>query len=536
MHKKNFGQPVMLTNLDASSKAYKTSLVLTPCSSFTKSKVPKDRQKDITYGRIVVALRPQKMEPARTRLTVGGNLIVYPWDVATPTSDLNTAKLLFNSVVSTPGAVFNFYLNTPMECPEFMRLPLKLIPTEIIEKYNLRDKADDKGWVYVCIELGMYGLPQAGLLANKLLAKRLNHVGYYQCQYTPGLWRHVWRPITFSLVVDDFGIKTVGLTHAKHPKQVLEQYYEVDVDWKGQLYCGIHLNWDYKHRTVHLSMPNYLSKALTRFQHSPPLKPQHSPYQASPIQYGNTVQLAKTPNISPKLAPEQIKHIQQVVGTLLYYSRAVDPTLAAALSTIALQQANGTQAVLDACKQLLDYAATHPNASPYCASDMILTLDTDGSYLSEPEGKSRAAAYFYLTKQNEPDFHNGAVLVLSAIIKHIMASASETELAALFYGCKEAIPLRTTLEEMGHPQPGPTPVTTDNTTAIGLTLNTMKPKASKSIDMRLQWLKCRCAQSFFRYLWAKGVKNRADYPSKHHSASHHQNICSSYITDRMLPQ
>ena len=93
-----------------------------------KSDIPEDRRKDITYGRIVVVLRPQKKEQARTRLTVGGNLIDYQWEVATPTSDLTTAKLLFNSVISTPGAVFvvmdvkKFYLNTPMARPEFMRL------------------------------------------------------------------------------------------------------------------------------------------------------------------------------------------------------------------------------------------------------------------------------------------------------------------------------------------------------------------------------------------------------------------------------
>lgn len=114
---------------------------------------------------------------------------------------------------------------------------------------------------------------------------------------------------------------------------------------------------------------------------------------------------------------------------------------------------------------------------------MLLALDTDGSYLSELKGKSRAAAYMYLTKRNKPDFHNGAVLILSSIIKHVMASASETEIASLFYGCKESIPLCVTLEEMGHPQSGPTPVTTDNSTAVGLTLNTMTPKASKSMDM-----------------------------------------------------
>eukprot|EP01082_Thalassiosira_pseudonana_P011880 g10662.t1 g10662 contig4:2284681-2286983(+) len=68
----------------------------------TKSEIPEDRRKDITYGRIVVVVRPQKKEQERTRLTVGGNLIDYPWEVATPTADLTTAKLLFNSVISTP--------------------------------------------------------------------------------------------------------------------------------------------------------------------------------------------------------------------------------------------------------------------------------------------------------------------------------------------------------------------------------------------------------------------------------------------------
>ena len=79
------------------------------------------------------------------------------------------------------------------------------------------------------------------------------------------------------------------------------------------------------------------------------------------------------------------------------------------------------------------------------------------------------AAYLYLTKRDEPDFHNGAVLELLGIIEHIMASACKSKLAALFYGCKEVIPLYTALEEMGHPQPRPTPVTMDDSTSVGLT-------------------------------------------------------------------
>ena len=78
----------------------------------------------------------------------------------------------------------------------------------------------------------MYGLPEACILANNLLKKRLLESGYYECQFTPGLFKHVWRPIIFSLVVDDFGIKYQGIQHAMHLKTALEKYYEVSVDWE----------------------------------------------------------------------------------------------------------------------------------------------------------------------------------------------------------------------------------------------------------------------------------------------------------------
>ncbi len=233
---------------------------------------------------------------------------------------------------------------------------------------------------------------------------------------------------------------------------------------------------------------------------------------------------------SPPLTPEQIKRIQKIVGTLLYYGRAVDSTLLTALSTIAASQRNSVGAI--ACHQLLDYVATHPDAGIcYHACDMILAVHTDTSYLSKLVGKSWAAGHFYLTNRNDEDFNNGAILMLSSIIKHVMSSASEAELAALYYGCKQAAPIRVTLEEMGHPQPAPTPITTDNITTQGLTLSTMTPKASKSNDQRFNWLKCCNAQRQFKYLWRKGILNRADYASKHHPARHHQNVRPFYIYD-----
>ena len=92
---------------------------------------------------------------------------------------------------------------------------------------------------------------------------------------------------------------------------------------------------------------------------------------------------------------------------------------------------------------------------------MVLALHSDALYLSEPNSKSRAAGHFYLTKNSDLDYDNGDILTISKIIKHFMTSASEDKVAALFYNCKAAIPLRISLEEMGHPQPK-TPVVTDS--------------------------------------------------------------------------
>jgi len=170
----------------------------------------------VAYGRLVCDHRLQKEEKNRTRLAVGGDILDYPHDVSCPTAGLTTCKSLFNSTISAPGATFigmdvkNFYLNTPLERFEYMRLPISIIPQEIIDKYNLEDLSED-GWVYMEIQKGMYGLKQACILANQLLATRLNKTGYYPHQFTPCIWRHVWITITFALAIDDFGIKAVGI-------------------------------------------------------------------------------------------------------------------------------------------------------------------------------------------------------------------------------------------------------------------------------------------------------------------------------------
>jgi hypothetical protein len=158
------------------------------------------------------------------------------------------AKILFNSVISTANAHFmmmdisNFYLNTPLKRPEFICMRISDIPEEIIQEYHLRDLCEPDGCIYIMIVLGMYGLPHAGLTTNELLQRCLNKHGYHQSKLVPGLWRHTWRPIWFTLVVDDFGIKYVGKEHALHLQSALQNYYPISTIWTGNRYIGIHLD------------------------------------------------------------------------------------------------------------------------------------------------------------------------------------------------------------------------------------------------------------------------------------------------------
>ena len=164
---------------------------------------------------------------------------------------------------------------------------------------------------------------------------------------------------------------------------------------------------------------------------------------------------------------------------------------------------------------------------------MILQLDSDAAYLVCPEARSRAGGYFFLGNKDRKLF-NGALKVLAKIIKNVMASASEAEVAGLYMNAHEAVPMRQALIEMGHPQPA-TPMKTDNSTATGILNNTIKRKRSKAIDMRFYWLRDRVKQGMFDVYWEPGLNNLADYPTKHHSGKHHKMVRSIYLSEVNSP-
>jgi hypothetical protein len=195
------------------------------------------------------SLTPHKKEKERVRLTMGGDRLDYSSDVETSTADIQAFKILINSTLSTVDAattrmdIKNYYLGTPLPRFEYMKMLLSFLPEEIVDKYNLSALAID-GWVHIEIRKGMYGLKQAGLLANQLFQTRLAAFGYYPARHTPGLWLQKTQPIAFSLIVDDFAIKYLGKQHADHLRNVLLRTYELTNDWAEKVYSGMSLKWD----------------------------------------------------------------------------------------------------------------------------------------------------------------------------------------------------------------------------------------------------------------------------------------------------
>ena len=446
--------------------------------------------KRATYYNPQVRIKDRPTGPEkRVRGTAGGDKVQYTGDVSADTASLQTIKILWNATCSEHADwmtidIKDFYLGTPMPEEEYMRVSLRHIPNSIQQRYHLNSIARD-GFVLARIDKGIYGLPQAGILARQRLVAHLGQGGFYPCPSTPSLFRHTERDIAFTLVVDDFGIKYKSRQDAEHLISLLQSLYTITVDWEGTKYVGITTTYDRQHHTMTLSMPGYVSNALKRFGVTKRKEDTHSACLYTPPKYGlRTAQLAPLPDTSPLLSEGATKKIQQIVGVFLFYARAVDATMLYPISKLGSLQSTPTQAVQAAVDRFLQYAATYPDATTVIhPSDMVLRADSDASYLTESGSRSRAAGFWYLSQTPDDSPINAAVDIVSTIIPTVVASAAEAEYVTLFINGQKGEPLRNTLYDLGYPQ-GPTPLQTDNECASGIANGTIQQRRSKAILMR----------------------------------------------------
>ena len=224
-----------------------------------------------------------------------------------------------------------------------MRIPLKIIPQEITNTYDLNALVDDQWWIYMRIEKGMYDLKQAGIIEYKELVKHMAPFGYHPVKHTPGLWVHNSRKTLFSMVVDDFCVQYFSTEDADHFLSALRAKYLITVDMDTALYIGIKLTWDYVHKTVTLYMPSYVQKALHRFQHILREGKEYSPHTCSPIQYVHKIQYTDLLETSEYLSDKETNLVKQVCGTFLYYAITIDNTILPALSDVSSEQSKATE-------------------------------------------------------------------------------------------------------------------------------------------------------------------------------------------------
>ena len=175
-------------------------------------------------------------------------------------------------------------------------------------------------------------------------------------------------------------------------------------------------------------MPNYVHKQLIRYKPDPPRRTQYSPYEPKPIHYGKLSDDKLVEPESPLNGQADKKYIQQVVGSFLYYTRAVDLTILLSLSAIAAKQANPTERTMQRVQHLLQYMHTNPNAIiQFRASNMVLNIHSDASYLTASRGRSRACGYFFLgsvPRNGENIKLNGNIAITCTILKLVDAQPS----------------------------------------------------------------------------------------------------------------
>ena len=319
---------------------------------------PADRRKDTTYynPEVRVKLKDNKIH-RRVRGTIRGNLIHALGNDSARTADLEVHKALFNSTMTVD--ITDFYLNHPLERPEYYRLPAKHIPPSVLDEFDLHQYIDN-GHILMQVDKTMYGLPQAGSISQDHLVRHLAQHGYTQDPHVPCLFKHTDNGVQFCLTVDDFGIKYRARPGAEHLLATLRLKYDITVDWTGKKYLGIDIDFAPDNSTVALSMPGYIAKVLQRFQ-TGSLPRTLSPMVYVPPEYGKRETQSVSPDVDIPLDPAAHKRCQEIVGCMLYYARAVDSSMLPAVNAIASEISRPTAALQAQIDRLLAYAATYPD-------------------------------------------------------------------------------------------------------------------------------------------------------------------------------
>ena len=428
--------------------------------------------------------------------------------------------------------VTDFYLGNDMPSPEFIIIHTSLFSPAVLTQLNItpfiQTDKHGKSFFYCRVDKTMYGFRQAGFHANQQVTALLLAHGYYQLQ--PCLFTHTIDPIYFALIVDDYGIKYKHISHFHRLVNALSTKYHVKAHPIADTFLGLTIEHDRVARTITTSMPNYVPNMLKRYRPNG-VKLASSPSIYIPPTYGSKAPQLPTVDSSKPASAADATELQQIIGSALYYARANDTTILESVTTLSSLQSTPTASVLASQERLLGYLAKNPR---HCRvirpSKMLLQIHSDASYLSLPNSGSKAGGYHTLG-DHTPTFRNSAIECISTRIPVNVGSAAEAELAGAHANAQLGVPERMTLKNIGYPQP-PTPIFADNECAIGLSLQTVIPKKSKSMDQRFNWIRERMSLLEFTIPWIPSLENYADFFTKSLPVWRHTEMIPLFVCTR----
>jgi hypothetical protein len=429
----------------------------------------------------------------------------------------------------------SFFLHPKNILPRtaYFQFRAEYLPDE--EKAEFASFINDKGYILFKTGQTVYGMHDAGSISGNVLNTVFEKADYYQVDEQTCTWRSK-RPeevaVLFNVNVDDMDFQGVpGAGHRERFIKVLEaEGYTVShtsFEEPTQHFCGFQYHHDFKTHVVSMSAPGYVESMLKEFSMEN-VKVEKHPYKyVQPV--WTKKQRPAIPDDDALLPPEKITELQKKIGKLMWYTN-VCYEIATKVNKIASEQAKPTQRLLDEANHIIAYLAGHKNtALVFHPSDMQLSTESDASFASERESKSRIGGVFLIGGYDKNGLPvNSPISVISKIADCHPDSAAEAEYVACHDVVKKAVSIRRLLIACGFKQNQATENRSDNECAVGITNNLVMDRKTKHIDRRYHWVRHKVKEGLFRVKWYKGSSNLADFFTKLLPPADHQRMTAIF--------
>ena len=480
--------------------------------------------KTASYCSLQLEKKPGK--PERIRMVYGGDRQETNPLWSSRNSEMVTKKIFANAIVSSGKKlcaldIKDFYIAemNMLDEPEFMFIAAKDITLEMREEYK-EFIHQHTGRLMLKLIRSIYGMRQAGYIAQRNLLALLKANGYYESGYDSIFTSNDGKTI-FLTHTDDFAI---GYDDEKEVQQLVqmltEAKYKITIDMEGKNFCGfeVEYNRNAPQPYIALTIEKIIDKAIIRFGYDKVTKTRNTPYPTANATNFTEYDPREMPDdISRILNAKEITLLQEMIGVLRYIAIAVYGHLELCIAKIAANMANPRVSMLEAAQRIFEYLANPANRKrglKYFKSDMQLYAVSDASYGTETKFRSRTGGFIYLGKHDCPEFTNAPIEVMSVIQKNVATCTVEAEYVAIFDVAQRLAYLKQLVEGMHYPQET-IEIECDNQGAVGIATLTKNNRKLRHVAMRYHWVRDQVGEKIIDIIWRRGKGNKADHATKY---------------------